>query len=145
MGGCAPTGGIVSDARTTGKDCRSSPVKAGDLGPQVDRLERVDRTGLLDLVVHALLRTHHLHARHRRRFGRIGLLRNVRLIRLMRTHQGGAVVTSTGHGFCGLSRKTLLMILQDRCREVGVKLEFSRDLTDFVHPDRSGKRSPDYT
>src|SRR5262249_40082615 len=38
---------------------------------------------------------------------------------------------STGHGFCGLSRKALLMILQDRCREVGVELEFSRDVTDF--------------
>ena len=45
------------------------------------------------------------------------------------THQGGAVVTSTGHGFCGLSRKKLLMILHDRCREVGVKLEFSREIT----------------
>jgi anthraniloyl-CoA monooxygenase len=47
------------------------------------------------------------------------------------THYGGAVVTSTGHGFCGLSRKTLLMILQDRCRELGVKLEFSREVTDY--------------
>jgi anthraniloyl-CoA monooxygenase len=47
------------------------------------------------------------------------------------THQGGTTVTSTGHGFCGLSRKALLVILQDRCRELGVKLEFSRDVTDF--------------
>ncbi|MFT3769321.1 MAG: bifunctional salicylyl-CoA 5-hydroxylase/oxidoreductase [Minicystis sp.] len=47
------------------------------------------------------------------------------------THYGGAVVTSTGHGFCGLSRKTLLMILQERCREVGVKIEFSREVTDI--------------
>src|SRR5579862_7883473 len=44
------------------------------------------------------------------------------------THFRGEVVTSTGHGFCGLSRKTLLMILQDRCRDVGVELEFSREV-----------------
>src|SRR5262245_24452431 len=47
------------------------------------------------------------------------------------THQGGAVTTSTGHGFCGLSRKTLLMILQERCSEVGGTLECSREITDF--------------
>jgi anthraniloyl-CoA monooxygenase len=47
------------------------------------------------------------------------------------THFGGEVITSTGHGFCGLSRKKLLMILQDRCRELGVRLEFQREITDF--------------
>jgi anthraniloyl-CoA monooxygenase len=47
------------------------------------------------------------------------------------THYGGQVVTSTGHGFCGLSRQALLAILQDRCREVGVKLEFSSEVTDI--------------
>lgn len=47
------------------------------------------------------------------------------------TYYGGRVVTSTGHGFCGLSRKTLLTILQDRCRDLGVKLEFSREITDI--------------
>jgi len=46
------------------------------------------------------------------------------------THVRGSVVRSTGHGFCGLSRRTLLSILQDRCREVGVRLEFSREITD---------------
>ena len=44
-------------------------------------------------------------------------------------HYRGEVVTSTGHGFCGLSRKTLLMILQERCRELGVALEFTREVT----------------
>ncbi len=47
------------------------------------------------------------------------------------TYYGGEVVTSTGHGFCGLSRKALLMILQDRCRELGVKLQFQREVTDI--------------
>jgi len=41
------------------------------------------------------------------------------------------VVRSTGHGFCGTERRTLLMVLQARCRELGVKLEFSREITDL--------------
>ena len=48
------------------------------------------------------------------------------------THVRGSVVTSTGHAFCGLSRKSLLSILQDRCRDVGVKLEFEREVTDVA-------------
>src|SRR5882762_1197463 len=47
------------------------------------------------------------------------------------THYAGTVITSTGHGFCGLSRKTLLTILHERCRELGVRLEFQREITDF--------------
>jgi anthraniloyl-CoA monooxygenase len=47
------------------------------------------------------------------------------------THYGGEVVTSTGHGFCGLSRKKLLMILHERCRELGVKITFQHEVTDF--------------
>lgn len=47
------------------------------------------------------------------------------------THVRGQVVRSTGHGFCGLSRKMLLGILQRRCRELGVRLEFSREVTDL--------------
>ena len=41
------------------------------------------------------------------------------------------VVRSTGHGFCGTERRTLLTVLQARCRELGVKLEFSREITDL--------------
>ena len=37
-------------------------------------------------------------------------------------HYKGSVLTSGGHGFSGLSRKTLLRILADRCRDVGVTL-----------------------
>ncbi len=44
------------------------------------------------------------------------------------TYYGGTCVTSTGHGFCGMSRKRLLNILQERCRALGVGLEFQRDV-----------------
>src|SRR5688572_28891199 len=37
-----------------------------------------------------------------------------------------ACVRSTGHGFCGLSRKKLLQIFQASARELGVPLEFER-------------------
>ncbi len=39
-------------------------------------------------------------------------------------------VRSTGHGFCGLARKALLQILQARARELGVRLEFEREIRD---------------
>ena len=44
------------------------------------------------------------------------------------TFVGGACITSTGHGFCGLSRRQLLLILQERCRAVGVKLQFQHEV-----------------
>ena len=39
-------------------------------------------------------------------------------------------VRSTGHGFCGIGRKKLLNILQDRCLELGVSLVFETDVQD---------------
>ncbi|HET9952454.1 MAG TPA: bifunctional salicylyl-CoA 5-hydroxylase/oxidoreductase [Candidatus Eisenbacteria bacterium] len=45
-------------------------------------------------------------------------------------HYKGETITSTGHGFSGLSRKSLLAILAARCREVGVDLRFSEELAD---------------
>ncbi|MBV8245001.1 MAG: bifunctional salicylyl-CoA 5-hydroxylase/oxidoreductase, partial [Candidatus Eremiobacteraeota bacterium] len=42
----------------------------------------------------------------------------------------GSVIRSGGHGFSGIARKRLLNILQARCEEVGVELEFERDVTD---------------
>lgn len=47
------------------------------------------------------------------------------------TFVGGplAKVTSTGHGFCGLSRKKLLVLLQARCSELGVQLRFQKEAT----------------
>jgi anthraniloyl-CoA monooxygenase len=45
-------------------------------------------------------------------------------------HHRGAVITSGGHGFSGIARKTLLQILQDRARETGVDLRFGCDVGD---------------
>ena len=40
------------------------------------------------------------------------------------------VSRSSGHGFCGIGRKRLLNILQNRCLEEGVHLLFDQDVTD---------------
>jgi anthraniloyl-CoA monooxygenase len=40
----------------------------------------------------------------------------------------GTRTISTGHGFSGIGRATLLRLLQDRCREVGVLLHFEREV-----------------
>ncbi len=40
----------------------------------------------------------------------------------------GQTFRSTGHGFCGLARKRLLNILQERARELGVLLTFNNEL-----------------
>jgi len=39
-------------------------------------------------------------------------------------------ITSGGHGFCGIGRKRLLNILQDRCAELGVELVFETVVED---------------
>lgn len=35
---------------------------------------------------------------------------------------------STGHGFCGIGRKKLLLLLQARARELGIELKFETDV-----------------
>ena len=45
-------------------------------------------------------------------------------------HVKGATITSGGHGFCGLSRKTLLNILQWRAADLGVDLRFHQEIQD---------------
>jgi anthraniloyl-CoA monooxygenase len=45
-------------------------------------------------------------------------------------HFKGHTTTSSGHGFCGIGRKRLLNILQQRCEELGVKLVFETDVAD---------------
>ena len=44
----------------------------------------------------------------------------------------GSVTRSSGHGFCGIGRKRLLDILQDRARSLGVSLQFD---TEFESAD----------
>ncbi len=51
-------------------------------------------------------------------------------------HYRGEVLTSTGHGFSGMSRHLLLDILQRRCRELGVRLLFQKEVGDLAaHAD----------
>jgi len=47
-------------------------------------------------------------------------------------HFKGRLITSGGHGFCGIARKHLLNILQDRAAELGVQLVFEREVEDIM-------------
>jgi anthraniloyl-CoA monooxygenase len=51
------------------------------------------------------------------------------------THINGRLISSGGHGFCGMSRLKLLNILHDRCDELGVRLRFGVDITDLSQLD----------
>jgi anthraniloyl-CoA monooxygenase len=44
-------------------------------------------------------------------------------------HYRGEVLRSTGHGFSGMSRHTLLRVLQERTAEAGVELSFETEVT----------------
>jgi anthraniloyl-CoA monooxygenase len=44
-------------------------------------------------------------------------------------HYRGEVIRSTGHGFSGVSRHTLLRVLQDRAAAAGVELEFESEVS----------------
>ncbi len=43
-------------------------------------------------------------------------------------HHCGEKMLSTGHGFCGIGRQRLLLILQERARELGVDLRFETEV-----------------
>src|SRR5215510_4623407 len=43
-------------------------------------------------------------------------------------HYRGQRVVSTGHGFSGIARKTLLLLLQERAKELGAKLCFQTEV-----------------
>jgi anthraniloyl-CoA monooxygenase len=45
-------------------------------------------------------------------------------------HFGAEVLRSGGHGFCGISRKQLLAILQSRAASLGAELNFQREIDD---------------
>jgi anthraniloyl-CoA monooxygenase len=43
-------------------------------------------------------------------------------------HYRGERIVSTGHGFCGIGRRQLLVLLQERARSLGVNLRFQREI-----------------
>ncbi|NNG21926.1 bifunctional salicylyl-CoA 5-hydroxylase/oxidoreductase [Telluria aromaticivorans] len=45
-------------------------------------------------------------------------------------HFRGRSVSSGGHGFCGIGRRRLLNLLQERCAQLGVRLEFDTEVGD---------------
>ncbi len=47
-------------------------------------------------------------------------------------HYGGETIRSTGHGFSGMSRHTLLRVLQEQAQAAGVRLTFEREVTAAV-------------
>jgi anthraniloyl-CoA monooxygenase len=47
----------------------------------------------------------------------------------VKTVRGDEAMTSSGHGFCGIGRMKLLLLLQDRARQLGVVLNFESDIT----------------
>ncbi len=53
------------------------------------------------------------------------------------TYFKGRKILSRGHGFCGMSRMELLLLLQERCRELGVTMHFEREISslDQIAPD----------
>jgi anthraniloyl-CoA monooxygenase len=55
-------------------------------------------------------------------------------------HFGGRTITSGGHGFSGIARKTLLQILQRRAAELGVRLHFRSEVAD---DDALASEAPD--
>ena len=60
-------------------------------------------------------------------------------------HFRGTVHRVGGNGFCGCSRRTLLLILQERARELGVTILFETDIDDEAplrrcRSDRAGRR-----
>ena len=47
-------------------------------------------------------------------------------------HYQSELLRSTGHGFAGLSRRELLLLLHRRCGEIGVRLHFEADIDDLA-------------
>jgi len=45
----------------------------------------------------------------------------------------GTKIVSSGHGFCGIGRKRLLLILHDRARKLGVDLQFETEASSATH------------
>src|SRR5262249_48651896 len=47
-------------------------------------------------------------------------------------HFKGVRTVSTGHGFCGIGRQRLLLLLQERARELGVTVKFKTYIEDLA-------------
>ena len=45
-------------------------------------------------------------------------------------YHGGRRTVSTGHGFCGIGRRRLLLLLQRRARELGIEMAFETEIDD---------------
>jgi anthraniloyl-CoA monooxygenase len=43
--------------------------------------------------------------------------------------RGDESMTSGGHGFCGIGRKDMLLLLQKRAKDLGVNIEFQKEIT----------------
>ena len=55
-------------------------------------------------------------------------------------HYRDQVIRIGGNAFAGMSRRVLLNILQERCRELGVELIFEADITDLAQlPEVAGR------
>ena len=52
-------------------------------------------------------------------------------------HFRGRCIVSTGHGFCGIGRKQLLLLLQQRARELNVNLRFETEIDRAAEFSRS--------
>jgi anthraniloyl-CoA monooxygenase len=48
-------------------------------------------------------------------------------------HHKGVRTVSRGHGFCGIGRRKLLILLQDRARELGVEMRFETEVESASH------------
>jgi len=48
-------------------------------------------------------------------------------------HHQGSKMLSTGHGFCGIGRRQLLILLQSRALELGVELKFETEVQSASH------------
>lgn len=46
-------------------------------------------------------------------------------------HYRGEMISSGGHGFCGIGRRKLLNVLQDRARALGINLVFETEIEDI--------------
>ena len=53
-------------------------------------------------------------------------------------HYGGELVRSTGHGFSGMSRQTLLTVLQEQAASLGIDLRFETEFGGFVTGEGDG-------